>query len=200
MTKNLYLKKVFANNAIFSKIMSQSKDFFWLFQAPNISKHISRNGEATIKASPKTGHDKVFFILGQKGNLFPKNGGTIKKRYSPKYVYWYQCFNVWKMVGAKSPVHGRPAQRFRHSIESHCLCMWVKNMHLWCQNPSAQQRYRCWDPPCKVTTWCMQFLRSYHLQQATWPWASLKVQNGHKGPYWTVPRVLFGEHPCKVTQ
>ncbi len=22
----------------------------------------------------------------------------------------------------------------------------------------------------------MQFLRSYHVQQATWPWASLKVQ------------------------
>ncbi len=31
-----------------------------------------------------------------------------KKRYSPKYVYWYQCFSVWKMVGAKSSVHGRP--------------------------------------------------------------------------------------------
>ncbi len=27
MTKNLYLKKEFANNAICSKIMSQSKDF-----------------------------------------------------------------------------------------------------------------------------------------------------------------------------
>ncbi len=58
-------KKVFANNAIFSKIMSQSKDYFWLIQAPNIFKHISRNGWATIKASRKTAHDKVFFILGQ---------------------------------------------------------------------------------------------------------------------------------------
>ncbi len=37
-----------------------------LIQAPNISKHISRNRGATIKASRKTIHDKVFFILGQK--------------------------------------------------------------------------------------------------------------------------------------
>ncbi len=60
--------------------MSQSKDFFWLIQAPYISKHISRNGGATIIVSRKTAHDKVFFILGQKGHFFSKNGGTIKKR------------------------------------------------------------------------------------------------------------------------
>ncbi len=41
----------FAINAIFSKIISQSKDFIWLIQAQYISKHISRNGVATIKAS-----------------------------------------------------------------------------------------------------------------------------------------------------
>ncbi len=82
MTKILYLKKtVFANNAIFSKIIIQSKDFFWLIQAPYISKHISRNGGATIKASRKTAHKKKgFFILGKKGHFFSKNGGTIKKR------------------------------------------------------------------------------------------------------------------------
>ncbi len=50
-----------------------------------MSKHISRNGGATIKASRKTAsrkiaHDKVFFILGQKSHYFqPKNGGTMKK-------------------------------------------------------------------------------------------------------------------------
>ncbi len=74
----VFKKTVFANNAIFSKIMSQSKDFFWLIQAPNISKHISRNGGATIKASRKTAHDKVLFILGQKGHFSPKNYGTMK--------------------------------------------------------------------------------------------------------------------------
>ncbi len=58
--------------------MSQSTDFVWLIQAPNIFKHISRNGGATMKASRKTAHDKVFFILGQKGNFPPKNGGTMK--------------------------------------------------------------------------------------------------------------------------
>ncbi len=81
----------FAKNAIFSKIMSQSKDFIWLIQAPYISKHISRNGGATIKASRKTAHDKVVFILGQKSYFFSRNGDTTKKFYSPKYVYWYQC-------------------------------------------------------------------------------------------------------------
>ncbi len=58
--------------------MLQSKELFGLIQAPNISKYISRNGGATIKASRKTAHDKVFFILGQKGHFFPKNGGTMK--------------------------------------------------------------------------------------------------------------------------
>ncbi len=74
MTKKSFClqKQFFAKNAIFSKIMSQSKDLFWLIQAPNISKHISRNGGATIKASRKTAHDKSFFILGQKGHFFSK--------------------------------------------------------------------------------------------------------------------------------
>ncbi len=94
MTKNLYLKKLFANNDILSKIMSQSKDFFWLIQAPNISKHISRNGGATIKVSRKTVHDKVFLILGQKGHFFPKKWWHHEKLYSPKSVDWYQCFSV----------------------------------------------------------------------------------------------------------
>ncbi len=68
MTKKNYCFKTpfFAKNAIFSKIMSQSKDLFWLIQAPYISKHISRNGGTTIKAYRKTVHDKVFFILGAK--------------------------------------------------------------------------------------------------------------------------------------
>ncbi len=78
--KSVCVKNPFlAKYALFSKIMSQSKDFIWLIQAPNISKHISsRNGGATIKASWKTAHNKVFFILGQKGNFYTKNGGTIK--------------------------------------------------------------------------------------------------------------------------
>ncbi len=49
-----------------------------LIQAANISKHISRNGGVTIKASRKTSHDKVVLILVQKGKFSPKNGGTMK--------------------------------------------------------------------------------------------------------------------------
>ncbi len=93
MTKILYLKKVFANNAIFSKIKSKSKDFFWLIQAPNISKPISRNGGATIEASRKTAHDR-FFYFGAKRPFFPNKWWHHEEHYSPKSVYWYQCFSV----------------------------------------------------------------------------------------------------------
>ncbi len=60
MTKKCFCFKnpFFAKNAIFSKIMFQSKGFLGLIQAPYISKHISRKGGATIKASQKTAHDK----------------------------------------------------------------------------------------------------------------------------------------------
>ncbi len=69
--KNCFKNLFFAKNAIFSKIMSQSKDFFWLIQAPYISKHISRNGGATTKASRKTAHDNFFYIFGRKGHFLP---------------------------------------------------------------------------------------------------------------------------------
>ncbi len=77
---------------------------------------------------------KFFFILGQKCHFSQKIAAPSKKSYSPNYVYWYQCFNVWKMVGAKSSVHGRLAQCFCHSIDSHCLCMWVKNETFYCNS------------------------------------------------------------------
>ncbi len=73
MTKKRFCFKnpFLANNAIFSKIMSQSNDFFWLIQAPYISKHISRNGGATIKVFRKTAHEYFFYILGKKA-IFSK--------------------------------------------------------------------------------------------------------------------------------
>ncbi len=70
--------------------MSQSKDFFWLIQAPNISKHISRNGGATIKAVRKTAHNKKKILKGH----FSQKWWHHEKHYSPKSVYWYQCFSA----------------------------------------------------------------------------------------------------------
>ncbi len=135
----------FAKNAIFSKIMSQSKEMFWLIQAPYISKHISRNGGATIKASRKTAHNKDFLFWGKKAIFFPKMVAPSKKSYSPKYVYWYQCFSVWKMVGAKSSVHswplGRQAQRFHNFIDSYCLCMWVNKQFKSCKTGTGHFLY-----------------------------------------------------------
>ncbi len=132
MTKKCFCFKTpfFPKNSIFSKIMSQSKDWFWLIQALYISKHISRNGGATIKASRKTVHDKVFLILGQKGHFFQKMAAPSKKVIALNTYIGTNVFSVWKMVGAKSSEHGQPAQRFRHSIDSHCLCMWV-NKTMW---------------------------------------------------------------------
>ncbi len=69
ITKNLYLKKVFAKNAIFSKIMSQSKELFWLIQAPNTAMQIYRNKRAIKKASRKTVYDKVFKVLAKRSLL-----------------------------------------------------------------------------------------------------------------------------------
>ncbi len=53
--------------------MSQSKDFFGLIQAAYISKHISRNGGATIKVSRKTAHDKVFLFLHNQKKVIALN-------------------------------------------------------------------------------------------------------------------------------
>ncbi len=62
--------------------MSQTKYLFGLFQAPNMSKHISRN-----RGAQKTAYDKVFFVFfGTKRPFSPS-----KKGYNPKsvHVYWY---------------------------------------------------------------------------------------------------------------
>ncbi len=55
--KTHFLKKMY----YFLKTMLQSKMFFGLIQVPNTSKHIYRNKVATMKASRKTAHNKVFF-------------------------------------------------------------------------------------------------------------------------------------------
>ncbi len=60
--------------------MSQSKDLFWLVQAPNISKHISRNGGNTIKVSQETAHDKVFFIFWGKKAIFEQKMAAPSKK------------------------------------------------------------------------------------------------------------------------
>ncbi len=117
MTKKSFCVKTpfFAKNALFSNIMSQSNDFVWLIQAPNISKHISRNGGFTIKASRKTAHDKFIFILGQKGHFISKIGGTIKNvialiMYIGTNVLVYERwlvlkFGTWQAGPMLSPFH-----------------------------------------------------------------------------------------------
>ncbi len=66
MTKILDLKKVFAKIAIFSIKMFESKIFFMLTQTTNTYKHISRNIGATMTASTKLAHDKVFKCFHKK--------------------------------------------------------------------------------------------------------------------------------------
>ncbi len=66
--------------------MSLSKDFFWLIQAPYISNHISRNGGATIKASRKTAHDKVFYF-GAKRPFFLKKWWHYQKNFIALNMY-----------------------------------------------------------------------------------------------------------------
>ncbi len=60
----VFKKTVFLKIAIFSIKMSESKIFFRLIQATNTYKHISRNiGRATMTASRKLAHDKVFKLF-----------------------------------------------------------------------------------------------------------------------------------------
>ncbi len=82
MTKKSFCvkKPFFTKNALFSKIMSQIKRIVWLIQAPNISKHVSRNGGATVKASQKQLMTKSFYFAAKRPFYRKKNGGTIKKK------------------------------------------------------------------------------------------------------------------------
>ncbi len=50
---------------------------------------------------------KFFLILGQKGHFFPQKWWHHEKRYSPKSVYCYKCFSVWKKVDGESLVHDK---------------------------------------------------------------------------------------------
>ncbi len=79
-----------------------------LIQASNMSKQISINGGATIKASRKTAHDKVFFILGQKAPW---------KKIIALNLYWYQCFSVWKNVDSESLVHDKGFVLKKHFLQ-----------------------------------------------------------------------------------
>ncbi len=91
MTKKGFMLKML----YFLKIMSQTI-LFLSIQAPNMSKHISRNKEAIIKASRLLEKQLMIKkkIFQAKRPFLPKNGEPSKKCYSPKSVYWYQCFNV----------------------------------------------------------------------------------------------------------
>ncbi len=81
MTKKRFCFKntFFAQNALFR----QKQFLFLLIQAPNMSKHISRNRGATVMTSRKTAP-----------NFCGGGGAQPKKGYSPKSVYWYKCFSV----------------------------------------------------------------------------------------------------------
>ncbi len=43
----------------------------------------------------------------------------------------------------------------------------------------TRQRFRCGEYLCKITKRYRQFLQSYSVQKAAWPWASLKVWKCH---------------------
>ncbi len=74
MTKKQFCveNQFFTKNALFSKSNVPNKIFFGLIQATNMSKHISRNRGATIKASRKKAYDKVFLNFRAKRPFSPK--------------------------------------------------------------------------------------------------------------------------------
>ncbi len=82
-----------------------------------MSKHISRNGGATIMSSRKTAHAKSFFYFEAKRPFFPNKLWHHEKGYSPKSVYWYQCFSVWKKVDGESLVHDKVVVLKKHFLQ-----------------------------------------------------------------------------------
>ncbi len=76
--------------------------FFWLIQAPNISKYISRNGGATIKASQKTAHNKVFILFWGKNAFFSQKNVIALNMYIGTNVLMHErwlVLKVWYMAG-----------------------------------------------------------------------------------------------------
>ncbi len=105
--KNSFLAK----NAIFSKIMSQSKDCLWLIQVPYISKHISRNGGATIKDFSKNSSRQSFFYFGAKRQFFQTKMAAPSKNVIALNTYIgtnVLVYERWLVLKVRLQV-GRPA-------------------------------------------------------------------------------------------
>ncbi len=66
MSKILHLKKVFANNAIFSKIMSQSKDFSLVNPNPKYPRTYLEMEEPQLRLLEKRLTTKFFIFWGKK--------------------------------------------------------------------------------------------------------------------------------------
>ncbi len=111
----------------------------------------------------------IFFNFGAKRIFFSQKWWHHQKKVIT--LNMYIGFNVWKMVGAKSLVHGRPAQRFRHSIDSHCLCMWVKNEEVG--NHSVFDSY--WKLP-KNSSHSQHNTVQALSPLALWYWCNMHIQ------------------------
>ncbi len=60
-------------------------------------------------------------------------------------------------------------------------------------------RFWCGEYLCKITKRYWQFLQSYRVHKATWPWEFESSKRSHKGQCRTRPRFLCREHRCNVT-
>ncbi len=126
----------YAKNAIFSKIMSQLKDFFGVIQAPYISKHISRNGKATIKASQQN-----IFYFGAKNPFFLKKWWHHQKKVIVLNMYIgtnVLVYERWLVLKVRSTA-GRPAGPTLSPFHTHIACACESNMNLFLhQNVNVQ--------------------------------------------------------------
>ncbi len=142
---NPWQRKSFVKNSFFAKhslIFYKKKrkrfptNFLLLIQAPNMSKHISRNRGATIKASWKLAH-KFVFILGkmpffslQKWWHHPKKVIALNLYIGINILVYERCLvlKVWYTVSRPATHPGIT------SIDSNCLSMRVKkwSFHTLC--------------------------------------------------------------------
>ncbi len=139
--------------------------FFGLIPAPSMSKHISRNKGATLKASWKTAHDKLFFWGGgkvQKGHFFlkkmaaPSQNVITLNLYICSYVLVYERWLVLKVWYTAVVVTLRRLWNHTWLLFLHCSTP-LRVQHRW---PGCLHPYR-WYMFHRDLELCIMLLSAY---------------------------------------
>ncbi len=105
--------------------MPQSKVFFWLIQAHIYPSTYLEMEELQLRLLDKQLTTKIFLFSDKKAIFFLKKWRHHQKKVKALNMYIgtnVLVYERWLVLKVRY-MAGWPAQRFRHSIDSHCLCM-----------------------------------------------------------------------------